>query len=86
MMTFEEKCKAVEAVLALRPKASANQREKNNPDTLKRMSDLQFQRELMAIMNDEPVNTSAFFFRNSEPSKGGQKNDTFNPYRGLAKK
>ncbi|EPF4179741.1 hypothetical protein [Vibrio cholerae] len=40
----------------------------------------------MAIMNDEPVNTSAFFFRNSEPSKGGQKNDTFNPYRGLAKK
>ncbi|ENM5757819.1 hypothetical protein ACQ902_000011 [Vibrio mimicus] len=52
MMTFEEKSKAVEAVLALRPKVSANQHEKNNPDTLKRMSDLQFQRELMAIMND----------------------------------
>ncbi len=86
MMTTEEKMKAVEGVMALRPASSKFSRENKNPETMRRMNDLEFRREVEAIMNDEAPNTSAFFFRNSEPQKGGSKNTSFNSYAGADKR
>ncbi|MDW6016744.1 hypothetical protein SBW85_03045 [Vibrio plantisponsor] len=86
MMTIEEKMKAVEGVMALRPASSKLSRENKNPETMKRMSDLEFQREMNAIMNDEAPKASAYFFRNSEPQKGGSKNSSFNSYAGADKR
>ncbi len=80
MMTTEEKMKAVEGVMALRPASRKLSHENKNPETMKRMSDLEFQREMTAIMNDEAPTASAYFFRNSEPQKGGSKNSSFNSY------
>lgn len=67
-MTQEEINKAVDGVMELRPAVT------------QRMSDLQFQQEMAAIMENEPVVGSAFYFRNNDESKGGRKNLSFNPY------
>lgn len=85
-MTDEELTKAVEGVMALRPEPSKRHETTRDPSLLKRMDALQFQREMEAIMRDENPHTSAFFFTNTDASKGGKKNLTFNPYLGLDKK
>ncbi|PNH99572.1 hypothetical protein [Vibrio diazotrophicus] len=85
-MTKQEKMKAVEGVMALRPASSKLSRENKNPETMRRMSDLEFRREVEAIMNDEAPTASAYFFRNSEPQKGGSKNSSFNSYAGADKR
>ncbi|WP_158138694.1 hypothetical protein [Vibrio metschnikovii] len=78
--------KAVEGVMALRPGPSlANQR--SNRDTrkaeaLKRISDLEFQNEMKAIMEGDQSSKSLFFFSNTDASKGGRKNASFNMYAG----
>lgn len=86
MMTTEEKMKALEGVMELRPTSRERNKEHKNPATMKRMSDLEFRREMQAIMNDEAPNTSAFFFSTSEPQKGGSKNSSFNAYAGTDKR
>lgn len=86
MMTTEEKMKAVEGVMALRQASGKFSRENKNPETMRRINDLEFRREMEAIMNDEAQNTSVFFFRNSEPQKGGSENTSFNSYAGADKR
>ncbi|MBY7997873.1 hypothetical protein KW438_20910 [Vibrio fluvialis] len=85
-MTQEEINKAVDSVMELRPEPQKRHEATRDPSLLKRMDDLQFQREMEAIMLDENLHTSAFFFTNTDASKGGKKNLTFNPYMGLDKK
>ncbi|MBY8010474.1 hypothetical protein KW471_19600 [Vibrio fluvialis] len=82
-MTQEEINKAVDGVIELRPVGTRLPKaQPKNPTVTQRMSDLQFQQEMAAIMENEPVVGSAFYFRNHDESKGGRKNLSFNPYHG----
>lgn len=78
--------KSVEGVMALRPAPSlANQRSNRDTrktETLKRISDLEFQNEIKAIMEGDQSSKSLFFFSNTDASKGGRKNASFNMYAG----
>jgi hypothetical protein len=87
MMSQQDIQNAVEAITAMRPEMqNANKREpKSNQIATKRMTDIQFQLEMAAIMRDETPDGSAFFFSKTEPVKGGNKNANFNPYRGEVK-
>lgn len=49
------------------------------------MNDVQFEQELAAIMENEPVLGSAFYFCNQDVTKGGRKNLNFNRYPGGVK-
>jgi hypothetical protein len=73
MMTPEEIQHAVEGVMAIRPEGSGVQRERKSPVTAKRMTDMEFQLEMAAIMRDEIPNGSAYFFNRTEPAKGGNR-------------
>ncbi|MCG3727294.1 hypothetical protein [Vibrio cincinnatiensis] len=87
MMSQEQIQKAVEGIMALRPVGTKPRTtEPKRPNQLKRISDMQFQQELAAIMRDEECATSVYFFNNSDASKGGRKNINFNPYVGQGKK
>lgn len=81
--------KAVDGVMALRPTESSNSqsrqpRDKRRAETLKRMNDRQFQKEMEMIMNGEIPDYGAFFFNNNEPGMKRRKNANFNQYRGKA--
>ncbi|HCG7649472.1 TPA: hypothetical protein NJ443_003700 [Vibrio parahaemolyticus] len=85
-MTQEEINKAVDGVMELRP--AGTRLPKDHPkdsSVTQRMSDVQFQQELAAIMENEPALGSAFYFRNQDVSKGGRKNLNFNRYPGEVK-
>lgn len=79
--------KTVEGVMALRPSPpnTTSQRDAKKAETLKRLSDLEFQKEMESIMQGDLPNQSAYFFNNHDASKGGRKNLSFNPYRGEVK-
>lgn len=84
MMSQDEKQAAVEGIMALRPKMKPF-RTLNNAKraaTLQRMSELEFQKELEMIMNGEIPDYGAYFFKKFDPTKGGSKNASFNPYSG----
>ncbi|MGY2573722.1 hypothetical protein [Vibrio sp. C8] len=77
-MTEEEIAKAVQGVMELRPTAPRSNHEPTKSlSVMKRMSDVQFQQELQAIMKDEPAIGSAFYFTNLDPNKA-RKNMKFN--------
>ncbi|GHW54598.1 hypothetical protein [Vibrio cholerae] len=81
--------KAVDGVMALRPTESSNsqsrqKRDKRRAETLKRMNDRQFQKEMEMIMNGEIPDYGAFFFTNNEPGMKRRKNANFNQYLGKA--
>ncbi|HGS4994557.1 TPA: hypothetical protein ACMDP7_001708 [Vibrio cholerae] len=81
--------KAVDGVMALRPTERSNSqsrqpRDKRRTETLKRMNDRQFQKEIEMIMNGEIPDYGAFFFTNNEPGMKRRKNPNFNQYRGKA--
>ncbi|HCM0844930.1 TPA: hypothetical protein N2782_002936 [Vibrio parahaemolyticus] len=85
-MTQEEINRAVDGVMELRPAGTHLPKEQPNNSAVKqRMSDVQFQQELAAIMENEPALGSAFYFRNHDVSKGGRKNLNFNRYPGGVK-
>lgn len=85
-MTQEEINKAVDGVMELRPVGAHLPKEQPKDSTVtQRMSDVQFQQELAAIMANEPALGSAFYFRNQDVSKGGRKNLNFNRYPGEVK-
>lgn len=75
--------KAVDGVMALRPTESST-RDKRRAETLKRMNDRQFQKEMEMIMNGEIPDYGAFFFNNNEPGMKRRKNANFNQYLGKA--
>lgn len=78
--------KAVEGVMALLPSPSLvsqrSNRDTRKTETLKRISDLEFQNEMKAIMEGDQSSKSLFFFSNTDASKGGRKNASFNMYAG----
>ncbi|MFZ6039730.1 hypothetical protein ACOV11_04385 [Vibrio natriegens] len=85
-MTQEEINRAVDGVMELRPAGTRLPKEQSKDSTItQRMSDVQFQQELAAIMENEPALGSAFYFRNQDVSKGGRKNLNFNRYPGGVK-
>jgi hypothetical protein len=86
-MNQEEIKNAVEGVMAMRPEQyQPNTRvPKSKQVATRRMTDIEFQQEMAAIMRDEIPNGTAYFFNNTEPAKGGNKNINFNPYRGEVK-
>ena len=85
-MTQEEINRAVDGVMELRPAGTRLLREQPKDSTVtQRMSDVQFQQEIAAIMENEPALGSAFYFRNHDVSKGGRKNLNFNRYPGEVK-
>ncbi|MDW2321285.1 hypothetical protein R7127_13465 [Vibrio sp. 1159] len=85
-MTQEEINRAVDGVMELRPTGTRLPKEQPKDSTVtQRMSDVQFQQELAAIMKDETLVGSAFYFRNQDVSKGGRKNLNFNRYPGGVK-
>lgn len=80
-MTQEEINKAVNGVMELRPAGTRLPKDQPKDSIItQRMSDVQFQQELAAIMENEPALGSAFYFRNQDASKGGRKNLNFNRY------
>ncbi len=85
-MTQKEISRAVEGVMELRPAGAHLPKDQPKDSTItQRMSDVQFQQEIAAIMENEPVLGSAFYFHNQDQSKGGRKNLNFNQYRGGVK-
>ncbi|PNH99268.1 hypothetical protein [Vibrio diazotrophicus] len=79
-MTQEEINKATDDVMELRPTGTRSPKEPpKNPTVTQRMSDIQFQKEMAAIMENEPVVGSAFYFRNMDAGKA-RKNMKFTPY------
>ncbi|MDW2310593.1 hypothetical protein [Vibrio sp. 1075] len=85
-MTQEEINKAVDGVMELRPAGTRLPKDQPKDSIItQRMSDVQFQQELAAIMENEPALGSAFYFRNQDVSKGGRKNLNFNRYPGEVK-
>ncbi|HHF2936980.1 TPA: hypothetical protein ACPJ0F_001049 [Vibrio diabolicus] len=85
-MTQEEINRAVDGVMELRPIGTRLPKEQPNNSAVKqRMSDVQFQKELAAIMENKPVLGSAFYFCNQDVTKGGRKNLNFNRYPGGVK-
>lgn len=87
MMDHDEIQKAVEGVMALRPKNSIHpQLKKRSPDVVRRLNEIEFQQEMAAIADGELNGSSAYFFRNRHAPKSSKKNQHFNPYSGLTKK
>ncbi|ENK2915727.1 hypothetical protein [Vibrio alginolyticus] len=85
-MTQEEINRAVDGVMELRPIGTRLPKEQPKDSAVKqRMNDVQFQKELAAIMENEPVLGSAFYFCNQDITKGGRKNLNFNRYPGGVK-
>ncbi len=85
-MTQEEINRAVDGVMELRPTGTRLPKEKPKDSAVKqRMNDVQFEQELAAIMENEPVLGSAFYFCNQDVTKGGRKNLNFNRYPGGVK-
>lgn len=77
------------SIMALRPQPVASKREPSRTkeqakrrEVIKKISDLEFEREIKMIMEGEIPDYSAFFFKSHQPVKGKNKNDTFNPYYG----
>jgi hypothetical protein len=86
MMSANDIHNAVDGIMALRPERAVTKREpRKSSTTASRMTDVQFQLEIAAIMKDEQIEGSAYFFSNTEPQKCGNKNLSFNPYRGEVK-
>ncbi|HFQ5056280.1 TPA: hypothetical protein ACGU7J_001662 [Vibrio vulnificus] len=79
--------KAVEGVMALRPSGpvSSNRTKQQirKAEVVKKLSDLEFQREIEMIMNGEIPDYGAHFFTNIDQSRGpraDKKNAAFNTY------
>ncbi|GIB16240.1 hypothetical protein [Vibrio cholerae] len=79
---------AINGVMELRPSvSSSSSRSKDRQSTsclLERRRDIDFKREIESIENGELSSAGAYFFSNSDKSKGGSKNPSFNPYHGLS--
>lgn len=79
--------KAVEGVMALRPSgpvlSNRTKQQTRRAEVVKRLSDLEFQKEIEMIMNGEIPDYGAHFFENIDQSKGpkaDKKSASFNPY------
>lgn len=74
--------KAVEGVMALRPATTSSRdvRDSKKSEVMKRMSDLQFQKEMQSIMDGDMPSKSIYFFDNIDPNKAYVKNIQFNAY------
>ncbi|WP_136484659.1 hypothetical protein [Vibrio sp. H11] len=83
-MSEEDIKTAVEGVMSLRPKGQPSRTIDNakRAATLQRLSELDFQKELEMIMDGEIPDYGAYFFKKFDPTKGGSKNASFNPYAG----
>ncbi len=77
-MTQEEINEAVAGVMELRPKVAEKMNPKNAQVT-RRLKEREYELELEAIMNDEPLkSSSSYYFDSSDQSKSGRRNDGFN--------
>ncbi|MBF4376192.1 hypothetical protein [Vibrio anguillarum] len=74
--------KAVDGVMSLRPAAISSRyvRDVKKAEVMKRMSDLQFQKEMQSIMDGDIPSKSIYFFDNIDPNKAYVKNIQFNAY------
>ncbi|EIA1766331.1 hypothetical protein K6858_001115 [Vibrio parahaemolyticus] len=81
-MTETEIANAVQGIMAMRPEAPAKETSTKDPHLAKRMNEHLFRQEMESIMNDEVTPSSAYFFKNTDPSKARNKNLMFNVYKG----
>ncbi|WPC72963.1 hypothetical protein [Vibrio porteresiae] len=76
---------AVNGIMEMRPTAipadaKTNQTLSHRREVARRLSEIEFEREISRILEGEMPEHSAFFFKSHQPYKGKSKNGAFNSF------